>query len=78
MVVLEIGVIEIHAPPLLGRREATQEEHGGVLGKERLQRMLLKRHGMSFLFVRAQKYTKQLQLLFFLSLLNSFLILLPL
>lgn len=41
MVIDEIRVIEIHAPTFSLRWEAAQEQHFGVLGQERTQRMIL-------------------------------------
>ena len=41
MVVDEIGVIKIHAPPLALWREATQKQHLGILKQKRTKRMIL-------------------------------------
>ena len=44
VVVLEVRVIEVHAPSLSRRRETSQEKHLGVRWQERLQWMVLECH----------------------------------
>ena len=40
MVVDEVGIVEIHAPPLALWRKAAEEQHPCVLGQERAQRVI--------------------------------------
>ena len=41
VVVDEVGVIEVHAPPFALWRKTAQEQHLGVLWQERTERMVL-------------------------------------
>jgi hypothetical protein len=41
VVVDKIGIVEIHAPPLALWRKTAEEEHFGILGQKRPQRVIL-------------------------------------